>query len=198
VVRIDAGGEFRGTGFFVAPGEVITCAHVVHGRGEVVVEWSGRRLPATVAAAVPDLPADDPAARFYPLPDVALLRLAETLHHPCVGLDLAEPVTGPPPEILEEASFRAARAGVDATLPDDAGRMRPVAELLDELVELVRPSARALGCEGPLEGLFDLLAQGGGAGLQRDAAGDRGDTGAVVARLVACAMEDGVARSSSD
>ena len=110
----------------------------------------------------------------------------------------SEPVTGPPPEILEEASFRAARAGVDATLPDDAGRMRPVAELLDELVELVRPSARALGCEGPLEGLFDLLAQGGGAGLQRDAAGDRGDTGAVVARLVACAIEDGVAGSSPD
>jgi carboxylate-amine ligase len=102
----------------------------------------------------------------------------------------SEPVPGPPPEILEEASFRAARAGVDATLPDECGRMRPVAELLDETIELIRPSARALGCVAEIDGLFDLMAHGGGAGLQRTAAGDDGDTAAVLAKLVACAAED--------
>jgi carboxylate-amine ligase len=107
----------------------------------------------------------------------------------------ADPVPGPAPEVLEEASFRAARAGVEATLPDADGRLRPVAELLDETVELVRPSARAVGCEASLDGLFDLLARGGGAGIQREAAGDGCDTRAVLARLLACAGEDGVSRS---
>ncbi|MGI9099605.1 MAG: carboxylate-amine ligase [Solirubrobacteraceae bacterium] len=55
----------------------------------------------------------------------------------------AEPVEGPPAELLDEASFRAARAGVDATLPDGEDHLRPVAELLEETVALVRPAARA-------------------------------------------------------
>ena len=110
----------------------------------------------------------------------------------------SEPIPGPPPEILEEASFRAARAGVRATLPDAAGRLRPVAVLLEQTLELVRPSARALECEEALGGLMDLLAEGGGAGLQRDAAGASGDTGAVLMELMACAGVDRAARSSSD
>jgi len=103
-----------------------------------------------------------------------------------------EPVPGPPPEILEEASFRAARAGVGATLPDASGHLRPVTELLEETVELVRPSARALGCEDQLTGLFDLLTYGGGAGLQRDASGDGGDTDAVLSMLLGRAVAGSV------
>jgi hypothetical protein len=57
-------------------------------------------------------------------------------------------------------------------------------------VELVRPSARALSCEAPLDGLFDLVSRGGGAGLQRGAAGEQGDTGAVLAMLLAAARPD--------
>ena len=102
----------------------------------------------------------------------------------------ADPVPGPPPEVLDEASFRAARAGVEATLPDAAGRLRPVAELVEETVELVRPSARELGCEQAVDGLFDLVRDGGGAGLQRAAAGDDGDTAAVLAALLACAAPE--------
>ena len=37
----------------------------------------------------------------------------------------SDPVPGPPPEILEEASFRAARGGTRASLPDDEGRLDP-------------------------------------------------------------------------
>jgi carboxylate-amine ligase len=79
----------------------------------------------------------------------------------------AEPVEGPPAEILDEASFRGARAGVAATLPDDSCALRPVAELLAELTELVRPAACELGCEAQLDDLAALLGDGGGAGIQR-------------------------------
>ena len=96
----------------------------------------------------------------------------------------AEPVEGPPGEVLDEASFRAARGGVEATLPDGEDRMRPVAELLEETVALVRPAARDLRCERQLDDLTRLLADGGGAGLQRAAHRD-GDIAAVLETLVA-------------
>ena len=86
----------------------------------------------------------------------------------------AEPVDGPPGEILDEASFRAGREGVEATLPDDEGRLRPVAELLEELIERVRPAARELGCERRLDDLSALRDVGGGAGVQRAAYRDGG------------------------
>jgi carboxylate-amine ligase len=107
----------------------------------------------------------------------------------------AEPVPGPTAEILDEASFRAARAGVDATLPDDDGVLRPVSELLDELLERVRPAARELRCEAQLEGLAGLFAEGGGAGIQRAACGDE-DFDALLEMLVARA-EDAADRSSA-
>src|ERR1022692_1110299 len=73
VVRIDDGeGGFRGTGFFVAPGRVVTCAHVVHGAAALRVRWRDEDgAPAVVADAVPPLETvTDPAA--YPLPDLAV------------------------------------------------------------------------------------------------------------------------------
>jgi gamma-glutamyl:cysteine ligase YbdK (ATP-grasp superfamily) len=51
-------------------------------------------------------------------------------------------------------------------LPGADGRLWPVADLLDEAMELARPVARALGCAEELEGLTALTGQGGGAGLQ--------------------------------
>lgn len=84
----------------------------------------------------------------------------------------AEPVAGPPAEILDEASFRAARDGVAATLPGADDELRPVAELLPELVARVRGCARELGCEAQLDDLAELLADGGGAGIQRRAGAD--------------------------
>jgi len=86
----------------------------------------------------------------------------------------AEPVEGPPAEILDEASFRAGRAGVEATLPGDDGALRPVGELLEELVEEIGPAARELRCEHRLDGLEALFRAGGGAGLQRAAHGAGG------------------------
>ena len=105
----------------------------------------------------------------------------------------AEAVTGPPADVLDEASFRAARAGVDATLPDGEDRLRPVAELLDELLARVRPAARELRCEAQLDGLTELLAERGGAGVQRAACGE-GDFAALLDALVARARTGRPAR----
>jgi carboxylate-amine ligase len=85
----------------------------------------------------------------------------------------AEPVQGPSTEILDEASFRAAREGVQGTLPDDEDRLRPVPELLEQTVALARDAARELRCEAQLDGLAALLGDGGGAGVQRAAYRDR-------------------------
>jgi glutamate---cysteine ligase / carboxylate-amine ligase len=81
----------------------------------------------------------------------------------------AEPVPEPPAEILEEAIFRAARWGVEAELPDADGRLRPLAAILDNALELARPVAPELGCEAELEGVRRLVEAGGGAGRQRAA-----------------------------
>ncbi|HEY4427097.1 MAG TPA: YbdK family carboxylate-amine ligase [Solirubrobacteraceae bacterium] len=78
----------------------------------------------------------------------------------------ADPEPDPPAEVLEEGSFRAARFGVDARLPDSQGRLRPVAELLDEALAVTRTHAAELGCGDDLERLPALLAEGGGAGRQ--------------------------------
>jgi carboxylate-amine ligase len=73
----------------------------------------------------------------------------------------------PPAEILEEGIFRAARFGVRARLPDDEGRLRPVAELLAEALAPAREHATDLGCEAELGGLAGMIERGGGAGRQR-------------------------------
>jgi gamma-glutamyl:cysteine ligase YbdK (ATP-grasp superfamily) len=69
--------------------------------------------------------------------------------------------------VLEEGSFRAARFGIAAELPDEDGRLRPVAEWLDEALALARPHADELGCDGELDHLAAIVESGGGAGRQR-------------------------------
>jgi carboxylate-amine ligase len=77
------------------------------------------------------------------------------------------PEPDPPAEILDEAAFRAARYGVDAQLPDAEGRLRPVRDILDDVLRAVRPHARELACEAELDNVRRLVEQGGGAGRQR-------------------------------
>ncbi|HEV2775961.1 MAG TPA: YbdK family carboxylate-amine ligase [Solirubrobacteraceae bacterium] len=108
-------------------------------------------------------------------------------------------VEGPPAEILDEASFRAAREGVAATLPDEDDRLRPVPELLHCMVEAVRRAAGELGCEQQLDDLAQLLADGGGAGVQRSAyrEGERG-IDAVLEALIARAEPTGTGYGASE
>ncbi|MGH3844848.1 MAG: S1 family peptidase, partial [Pseudonocardiaceae bacterium] len=93
VVRVD--GEDRqpqGTGFFVAPGWVLTCAHVVKAAEKVlIVPRSATEVPGTVAAR--SAARVGPSA-FWPFPDLALIRLDIAVDHPCVLLDTRTPLDG--------------------------------------------------------------------------------------------------------
>ncbi len=106
VVRIDAGAEFRGTGFFVAPDAILTCAHVVHGVDEVTVSAADGAADARVGARLPDLAPDSAAAHFYPLPDLALLTVTGFPGtQPCAPLDRTAPLAGGEADLLWLTGF---------------------------------------------------------------------------------------------
>lgn len=88
-VRVD-GGSRTGAGFFMAPGLVVTCVHVVGDVAPITVLWQPDGAPVRVIEAerrlllraggwpIPNL------AEAYP--DVALLAI-DLVGHPCVGID---------------------------------------------------------------------------------------------------------------
>jgi glutamate---cysteine ligase / carboxylate-amine ligase len=94
----------------------------------------------------------------------------------------ADPEIDPPPEVLEEGMFRAARFGVRAQLPDADGRLGPVAELLDAALGHAGAHADELHCADALDRLPELLRRGGGAGRQR-AMHEIGGMGALLREL---------------
>ena len=85
-----------GAGFFVAPGKVLTCFHVIGDNPASVVRWERDGLPPVevpVAGRVlvlanrgRPIPALD---RDYP--DIAVLEVAGLDGHPCVGIDTGWP-----------------------------------------------------------------------------------------------------------
>lgn len=89
---LDEPGTFLGSGYFVAPSWVLTCAHVACGGegDEVVVVYEpapGRGMSAVsghVAAALPEVAG--PVPGNWPAPDLALVRLSEPVDHECVYL----------------------------------------------------------------------------------------------------------------
>lgn len=91
--RVHVHGVTQGAGFFVAPGRIVSCAHVAGAEpgSQVQVRWSGSPYTATVLAASPA-----PAGRgLWPYPDLAVLELAEPpVGHPCVWLDDMPPPVG--------------------------------------------------------------------------------------------------------
>jgi carboxylate-amine ligase len=87
----------------------------------------------------------------------------------CLARDAAErdPAEDPPPELLEEGIFRAARFGVHGRLPDTDGRLRAVSELLDGALARAASHAGELGCATQIHHLEELVQHGGGADRQR-------------------------------
>ncbi len=85
-VRLRIGSE-QGTGFFVAPGLILTCAHVVAGAGSRSIDVFWKTENQNYTAKVEQLRND------WTL-DLALLRLeAEVSNHPCVDFEEASPQT---------------------------------------------------------------------------------------------------------
>jgi Trypsin-like peptidase domain/Tetratricopeptide repeat len=102
----DESGRFRGTGFFVAPGRVVTCGHVVHGGMGLRVRWQDKAAPVAAVAAVPPLElVTDPES--YPLPDLAVLDVGDASgwEHPCVALTQDPPALGGSPDGLYLAGY---------------------------------------------------------------------------------------------
>ncbi|WP_405916142.1 trypsin-like peptidase domain-containing protein [Streptomyces sp. NBC_00728] len=101
---LDEPGTFLGSGFFIAPNWVLTCAHVVRsGEGdEVTVVYEtgpGRGTSAVtgeIAATLPDH-VELPVRGTWPSPDLALVRLREPVDHDCAY------VTERPAAYYEEA-----------------------------------------------------------------------------------------------
>jgi hypothetical protein len=92
-VRLMYGDTFIGSGFFVAPGEVLTCAHVVqrHPAGSVTVHWAGRQLGETARVMLPPEPGPGPT---YAAPDLALLSVPPIEGQPSVWLGNRAPLSG--------------------------------------------------------------------------------------------------------
>jgi hypothetical protein len=83
-VRVDIGTKPKGTSFFVAPGLILTCAHVVKGETEqqrsaqpveAYWHWGGQDFSAQIQEFLPN-----------PYPDLALLSIDDLPEHPCVYL----------------------------------------------------------------------------------------------------------------
>ena len=90
------GGPMPGAGFFIAPGRVVTCVHVVGDSDSLVVQWERDNLPPlelpvteriailrNKGRPIPDLDQD--------YPDIALLAFDDPGGHPCVAVDLEWP-----------------------------------------------------------------------------------------------------------
>ena len=73
-----------------------------------------------------------------------------------------------PNTLIGENRWRAQRYGGEGTLIDlGASRLAPVADLVEELIELVGEDAEALGCRAELEDLRRVPAEGNSAVRQR-------------------------------
>ncbi|MFN8760206.1 MAG: carboxylate-amine ligase [Tagaea sp.] len=73
-----------------------------------------------------------------------------------------------PHMLVKENRWRAQRYGIDEGLVDfGKGEIVPVAGLVDELIELVRPDAERLGCVAEVEGARAILRDGTSAHRQR-------------------------------
>src|SRR5690349_18821541 len=85
-VRIQraADGRHLGTGFFAAPGMLLTAAHVVarYQASELTIAWKRERWTPTARHL---LAAPPPPREPYPWPDAAILEVDHT-EHPCVPL----------------------------------------------------------------------------------------------------------------
>ncbi|WP_128978128.1 trypsin-like peptidase domain-containing protein [Streptomyces roseicoloratus] len=95
------GDPFWGTGFFIAPGWVLTCAHVVAKGGSAVwreepavgITWEGGRTTGRVVLAKPRPATPDQELASWDFPDLALVRVDGAEHADCVRLSERPPTT---------------------------------------------------------------------------------------------------------
>jgi glutamate---cysteine ligase / carboxylate-amine ligase len=113
--------------------------------------------------------------------------LAQCLVHDLsTRLDREEPLPGARDWVVRENKWLAARYGLDASMiVDDHGTLRPIRDVITELVAAMAPTAAELGCAAELDGLERILDIGPGYARQRRIVADGGTLVDVVDRLVA-------------
>src|SRR5215211_6984413 len=90
------------------------------------------------------------------------------------------------PVFTEENKWRATRYGLEARLHDfTAGHDVSVRDVVQDLVEILRPVSQDLGCEAELEGVLEIVDYGTGAERQRAIFRKNGSAKEVVSYLVA-------------
>jgi hypothetical protein len=95
---------YWGSGFFVAPGWLLTCAHVVaeggaavwRGESAVGVTWQGGFATGEVVLAKPRPESADAGRRHWGFPDIALVKVDAATQARCVWLSDRAPVLGTP------------------------------------------------------------------------------------------------------
>ncbi|MFG2295533.1 trypsin-like peptidase domain-containing protein [Streptomyces sp. NPDC048603] len=172
-----------GSGFFIAPGWVLTCAHVVGEGGGAPVRLTGREIGITfssgddgatgtvagrVECVLPEPDGRPRPAGLWPLPDIALVRVLAPVSHACVWLS-----DRPRPRFEEVAYFGCTD---EMGYPEITGRTTTLRGVLG------RQSALRLGAEDEVEagmsggpvvdlvrgevvGVVKARRQGGGGGL---------------------------------
>jgi glutamate---cysteine ligase / carboxylate-amine ligase len=86
--------------------------------------------------------------------------------------------------MLRDNKWRAARFGLDAELVvNSTGQVRPVVEIIEDTLEQLQPTARALGCETELADVHRILAARPSADRQRSVFQKTGSLSDVVASL---------------
>jgi len=90
------GGQMSGAGFFIAPGKVLTCFHVIRGSQPLSVRWErDRQQPVDLPVLQRELVLADKGLLIPALeaqyPDIAVLDVAAPDDQPCVGIDMERP-----------------------------------------------------------------------------------------------------------
>jgi tetratricopeptide (TPR) repeat protein len=91
-VRVD-GGPKPGAGFFIAPGLVITCAHVAGDNADGLRIVAGGRDVAGVRRVRGLSSRGRPISDLDDYPDIAVLELADEIEHQCVAIDHEWPMS---------------------------------------------------------------------------------------------------------
>jgi carboxylate-amine ligase len=168
--------------------EALISSHAIQSIREVW--WDIRPHPGfgTVELRICDgLPTLDEIACVAALSQCLVERFDRQLDH---GYTLPEPR----PWLVRENKWRAARYGLDAEIViDNSGKVQPVVDAIQDLVEDLLPIARRLDCRTELETIPKLIERGASYQRQRAVAAEHnGDLKPVVDSLVA-EMRDGLA-----
>ncbi|WP_329130039.1 FxSxx-COOH system tetratricopeptide repeat protein [Streptomyces sp. NBC_01476] len=162
LLTADGAADLLGSGFFVAPGKVLTCAHVVAGHRRVTVRSSAGDDRGDVVLAVPREAAEEGP---WPLPDLALIDVPAT---PAVQIDAyLRRVTG-----HDSQPFRYRPTGYPKPLDqtymaalDDVVTASPAAGELLKLLSLMASAPTPVRMFGNLPALAGTLPSPGLASL---------------------------------